>query len=104
MMDYFGTSYYYSQYYRRGSQWKDKKPLVFRDLSEDADGNYAFDPSNVDASLQILDILRGGDNGNYAYAVMASEGASQITVSVSAMRMIRFVQENIQSIWILPSI
>ena len=80
MMDYFGTSYYYSQYYRRGSQWKDKKPLVFRDLSEDADGNYAFDPSNVDASLQILDILRGGDNGNYAYAVMASEGASQITV------------------------
>lgn len=81
MMDYFGTSYYYSQYYRKGSQWKDKKPLVFRDLSEDADGNYAFDPSNVDASLQILDILRGGDNGNYAYAVMASEGASQITVS-----------------------
>lgn len=80
MMDYFGTSYYYSQYYRRGSQWKDKKPLVFRDLSEDADGNYVFDPSNVDASLQILDILRGGDNGNYAYAVMASEGASQITV------------------------
>lgn len=79
MMDYFGTSYYYSQYYRKGSQWKDKKPLVFRDLSEDADGNYAFDPSNVDASLQILDILRGGDNGNYAYAVMASEGASQIT-------------------------
>lgn len=81
MMDYFLTSYYNSQYYRRGSsQWKDKKPLVFRDLSEDADGNYAFDPSNVDASLQILDILRGGDNGNYAYAVMASEGASQITV------------------------
>lgn len=80
MMDYFGTSYYYSQYYRKGSQWKDKKPLVFRDLSEDADGNYAFDPSNVDASLQILDILRGGDNGNYAYAVMGSEGASQITV------------------------
>lgn len=80
MMDYFGTSYYYSQYYRKGSQWKDKKPLVFRDLSEDADGNYAFDQSNVDASLQILDILRGGDNGNYAYAVMASEGASQITV------------------------
>lgn len=80
MMDYFGTSYYYSQYYRKGSQWKDKKPLVFRDLSEDADDNYAFDPSNVDASLQILDILRGGDNGNYAYAVMASEGASQITV------------------------
>lgn len=80
MMDYFGTSYYYSQYYRKGSQWKDMKPLVFRDLSEDADGNYAFDPSNVDASLQILDILRGGDNGNYAYAVMASEGSSQITV------------------------
>ena len=80
MMDYFGTSYYYSQYYRKGSQWKDKKPLVFRDLSEDADGNYAFDPSNVDASLQILDILRGGDNGNYAYAVMTSEGSSQITV------------------------
>lgn len=81
MMDYFGTSYYNSQWYRKGSsQWKDKKPLVFRDLSEDADGNYAFDPSNVDASLQILDILRGGDNGNYAYAVMASEGASQITV------------------------
>uniref|UniRef100_UPI0040250DEC PKD-like family lipoprotein n=1 Tax=Segatella hominis TaxID=2518605 RepID=UPI0040250DEC len=80
MMDYFGTSYYYSQYYRKGSQWKNIKPLVFRDLSEDADGNYAFDPSNVDASLQILDILRGGDNGNYAYAVMASEGASQITV------------------------
>lgn len=80
MMDYFGTSYYYSQYYRKGSQWKDKKPLVFRDLSEDADGNYAFDPSNIEASLQILDILRGGDNGNYAYAVMASEGASQITV------------------------
>ena len=80
MMDYFGTSYYYSQYYRKGSQWKDIKPLVFRDLSEDPDGNYAFDPSNVDASLLILDILRGGDNGNYAYAVMASEGASQITV------------------------
>ena len=80
MMDYFGTSYYYSQYYRKGSQWKDIKPLVFRDLSEDADGNYAFDPSNVDASLQILDILRGGDNGNYAYAVMTSEGSSQITV------------------------
>ena len=81
LMDYFGTSFYYSKYYRMGSsQWKDKKPLVFRDLSEDADGNYAFDPSNVDASLQILDILRGGDNGNYAYAVMASEGASQITV------------------------
>ena len=80
MPDYFGTSFYYSKYYRMGSQWKDKKPLVFRDLSEDADGNYAFDPSNVDASLQILDILRGGDNGNYAYAVMASEGASQITV------------------------
>ena len=80
MMDYFGTSYYYSQYYRKGSQWKDIKPLVFRDLSEDADGNYAFDPSNIDASLQILDILRGGDNGNYAYAVMTSEGSSQITV------------------------
>lgn len=80
MMDYIGTSMRFSQYYRKGSQWKDIKPLVFRDLSEDADGNYAFDPSNVDASLQILDILRGGDNGNYAYAVMASEGASQITV------------------------
>lgn len=80
MMDYFGTSYYYSQYYRKGSQWKDKMPLVFRDLSEDADGNYAFDPSNIDASLQILDILRGGDYGNYAYAVMTSEGSSQITV------------------------
>lgn len=81
MMDYIGTSFYNSKYYRMGSsQWKDIKPLVFRDLSEDADGNYAFDPSNVDASLQILDILRGGDNGNYAYAVMASEGASQITV------------------------
>lgn len=78
--DYLGTSYRISQYYRRGSQWMDQKPLVFRDLSEDADGNYAFDPSNVDASLQILDILRGGDNGNYAYAVMASDGSSQITV------------------------
>lgn len=80
MMDYLGISFRISQYYRKGSQWTDIKPLVFRDLSEDADGNYAFDPSNVDASLQILDILRGGDNGNYAYAVMASEGASQITV------------------------
>lgn len=78
--------------------------MVFRDLSEDADGNYAFDPSNVDASLQILDILRGGDNGNYAYAVMTSEGSSQITVFRFSNADDPLCAGNIQSIWILPSI
>ena len=80
MTDYFMTSYYKSQYYRKGAPWTDAKPLVFRDLSEDAEGNYAFDPSNVDASLDVCDILRGGDNGNNAYAIMAAEGASELTI------------------------
>ncbi|MDD7067523.1 MAG: PKD-like family lipoprotein [Prevotella sp.] len=80
MTDYIMTSFYKSQYYRKGAPWTDAKPLVFRDLSEDAEGNYAFDPSHVDASLDVCDILRGGDNGNNAYAIMAAEGASELTI------------------------
>lgn len=80
MTDYFMTSFYKSQYYRKGSPWTDAKPLVFRDLSEDAEGNYAFNPNLVDPSLDVCDILRGGDNGYYAYAIMASEGGSDLTI------------------------
>lgn len=62
-----------------GSQWKDLKPLQFRDLNDDEEGTYAFDPNNVSSSLQLLDIVCGGDNGNYAYAVMG-DGSHSLTV------------------------
>ena len=55
------------------------KPLVFRDINDDAEGTYAFDPNNVSSSLQLLDIVCGGDNGNYAYAVMG-DGSHSLTV------------------------
>ena len=81
MTDYMYTSYYYTRAYRKGSlQWTDAKPLKLRDFAEDADGIYAFNPNQVDASLKVLDILRGGDNGSNAYAVMAAEGASELTI------------------------
>lgn len=81
MTDYMYTSYYYTRAYRRGSlAWTDAKPLKLRDFAEDADGVYAFDPNHVDASLKPLDILRGGDNGSNAYAVMVADGASEITI------------------------
>lgn len=80
MFDYISTSFYRTQYIRKGSQWSDVKPLAFRDLNEDADGTYAFDPNHVDASLNVLDILRGGDGGNYAYAMMAAPGSSELTI------------------------
>lgn len=80
MADYIMTSFYYTQYYRKGSQWVDRKPLVFRDLNEDEDGTYAFDPNKVDASLKMLDIVNGGDGGYNAYAVMAAPGSSELTI------------------------
>lgn len=81
MTDYMYTSYYYTRAYRRGSlAWTDAKPLELRDFAEDADGVYTFDPNHVDASLKPLDILRGGDNGSNAYAVMVADGASEITI------------------------
>ena len=78
MMDYM-TSFQSSQYIRKGSTWRDVKPLVFRDINDDAEGTYAFDPNNVSSSLQLLDIVCGGDNGNYAYAVMG-DGSHSLTV------------------------
>ena len=81
MTDYMYTSYYYTRAYRKGSlPWTDAKPLKLRDFAEDADGIYAFNPNQVDASLKLLDILRGGDNGSNAYAVMAADGASELTI------------------------
>lgn len=81
MTEYMYTSYYYTRAYRKGSlPWTDAKPLKLRDFAEDADGIYAFNPNQVDASLKLLDILRGGDNGSNAYAVMAADGASELTI------------------------
>lgn len=77
-MDYFTYSRS-TMYYRMGSQWKDLKPLQFRDLNDDEEGTYAFDPNSVSSSLQLLDIVCGGDNGNYAYAVMG-DGSHSLTV------------------------
>ena len=79
--EYITVSFQGSSYTRNyGSPWRDRRPLRLRDLNEDAEGTYAFDPNNVDASLNVLDILRGGDGGNYAYAVMAAPGSSELTI------------------------
>lgn len=79
--EYITVSFQGSSYTRNyGSAWRDRRPLRLRDLDEDAEGTYAFNPNNVDASLNVLDILRGGDNGNYAYVMMAAPGSSELTI------------------------
>jgi len=61
-----------------GTKWTDQK-LVKAGLisSNELD---AFDPNKIDPSLEVRDIVTGGDRGNFAYAIAAPRNGQELTV------------------------
>lgn len=60
-----------------GTPWSDQKPVSIYSMEDDAN---VFDPDAIDPSLQVKDIITGGSDGNYAYAVTAPFNGKELTV------------------------
>ena len=64
----------------RGTIWDDKYPIQASAIDfNDGDGS-AFDPNNIDPSLQVRTIVTGGSGGNNAYAIASTQSGKDLTV------------------------
>ena len=52
-----------------GTKWTDQKPV--RTYLMSSDESNVFDPNKIDPSLEVHDIVTGGNGGNFAYAIAA---------------------------------
>ena len=75
------NSYYISKPIRSGSsKWEDKRPIQASAIDfNDGDGS-AFNPNNIDPSLQVRTIVTGGSGGNNAYAIASTQSGKDLTV------------------------
>lgn len=78
--DYMTVSYYKSKPIRNGSTWSDKNPIIAYTINSDEDNKNAFNPNEIDPSLQVKAMVTGGNSGNYAYAITAPQGGKELTV------------------------
>lgn len=69
-----------SSFVRRfGSAWMDR-PFALRPVGQNSTVENVFNPDAVDASLEIKDIISGGGDGSYAYAVGTTAHGNELTV------------------------
>lgn len=61
-----------------GTKWNDQKPVQTYPIS--AGDSDAFDPNEIDPSLEMRDIVTGGSQGNFAYAIAAPQNGQELTV------------------------
>ena len=75
------NSYYISKPIRSGSsKWEDIRPIEASAIDfNDGDGS-AFNPNNIDPSLQVRTIVTGGSGGNNAYAIASTQSGKDLTV------------------------
>lgn len=78
--DYMYVSYYNSKPIRDKLTWSDKNPIIARSIKSDEDDKNAFNPNEIDPSLQVKAMVTGGNSGNYAYAITAPQGGKELTV------------------------
>ena len=45
-----------------------------------SDESNVFDPNKIDPSLEVHDIVTGGNGGNFAYAIAAPHNGKELTV------------------------
>ena len=63
---------------RYGTKWSDQKPVqTYFMSSNELD---AFDPNKIDPSLEMRDIVTGGSQGDFAYAIAAPQNGQELTV------------------------
>ncbi len=62
---------------RYGTKWSDQKPVSTHSMSDESN---VFDPDAIDPSLEVRDIVTGGNRGNFAYAVAAPRNGKELTV------------------------
>lgn len=60
-----------------GTKWSDQKPVSTYSMSDD---DNAFDPDVIDPSLEVYDIVTGGNWGNFAYAIAGPRNGKELTV------------------------
>lgn len=60
-----------------GTKWSDQKPISTYSMSDEYN---AFDPDVIDLSLEVYDIVTGGNRGNFAYAIAAPRNGKELTV------------------------
>lgn len=80
IMDYMKYRSNKSKEVRDGTTtWSDDvRPKELYTFDESSDN--AFDPDNIDPSLQIKDMVTGGNYGYYTYAIAARQGEKALTV------------------------
>ncbi|MBS5638917.1 MAG: hypothetical protein KHX00_14770, partial [Bacteroides sp.] len=61
-----------------GTKWTDQKPV--RTYLMSSDESNVFDPNKIDPSLEVHDIVTGGNGGNFAYAIAAPHNGKELTV------------------------
>ena len=63
---------------RYGTKWSDQKPVqTYFISSNELD---AFDPNKIEPSLEMRDIVTGGSQGDFAYAIAAPQNGQELTV------------------------
>lgn len=60
-----------------GVKWSDQKPISTYSMSDESN---LFDPDVIDPSLEIHDIVTGGNWGNFAYAIASPRNGKELTV------------------------
>jgi hypothetical protein len=78
--DYYGPSNN-AKYIRLGSiVWDDEYPIEAITINPDDEEGSAFNPNNIDPSLQVRTIVTGGNGGNNAYAIASTQSGKDLTV------------------------
>lgn len=62
---------------RYGTKWNDQKPVKTYSMSDESN---VFDSDAIDPSLEVCDIVTGGNWGNFAYAIAAPRNGKELTV------------------------
>lgn len=79
--DFMYISAYTSNYIRSGTTtWTDQYAISARSVGQNSTHANIFNPDEVDGSLQVKDIITGGSNGSYGYAVGAPQSGKELTV------------------------
>lgn len=78
--DYMLISAYTSTYIRQGLKWIDKYPISANPVGQNSTLENVFNPDVIDPSLQVKDIVTGGESGSYAYAIAAPQNGKELTV------------------------
>ncbi len=60
-----------------GTKWSDQKPVSTYSMSDESN---LFDPDVIDPSLEVHDIVTGGNWGNFAYAIASPRNGKELTV------------------------